>query len=457
MSDQHSTLKDRKDRTLPEGEFRDRPVPGLLLIFAMGQPRSVPLPLGGPGNALEIGRGDGSGTMPPDRRMSRRHARVSYAGQQFRVLDLGSQNGTFVDGAAVVQEVNSASAQVLRAGDTLFLMMADLRPFQSVGVKIVQGRVIGPTLQRALLQVTRAARFSPTLHITGESGVGKEAAARDYHSQGPHSAGPFVAVNCATIPAGVAERLLFGAKRGAFSGAVADVNGYVQAADGGTLFLDEIAELEMAVQAKLLRVLESREVAQLGATRTRPVKLQLCSASNKELRAEVGAGRFREDLYFRLSRPEVEIPPLRLRLEEIPWLIEQELGNTGAELKAHASFIESCVLRFWPGNVRELLTEVRAAGHAALADEPDKGGLVEAGHLAATAGLDFAPEPPSLPPVQCPISGTPSRERIESALKRTGGNVSETSRMLGLHRTQLRRLLERLEIDPARFAPETPE
>jgi len=441
------------------------PQPGLILICAMGQPRCVPLPLEpasrSGGSQLELGRGDGLGAMPADRRMSRRHARVAYEGGRFRVTDLGSQNGTFLDGAAVEPEAVSPSARVLRTGDSIFLLAADLRPFQACGVKTQDGRVVGPNLQRALTQIARAARFSSTLHITGESGVGKEGAATAFHAGGPHSTGAFVAVNCATIPEGVAERLLFGAKRGAFSGAVADVEGYVQAADGGTLFLDEIAELDLSVQAKLLRVLETREVAQLGATRSRSVKLQLCSASNKELRVEVGAGRFREDLYFRLSRPEVELPPLRHRLEEIPWLIDQELRLVSAESRAHASLVEACLLRFWPGNVRELLTEVRAAGHEALGGvgegEPESCGTVEARHLATTAGMAFVAEPPADHPAICAAGVTPSRELIEKALKRTGGNVSGTSRLLGLHRTQLRRLLDRLGIDPARFAPGAPD
>src|SRR5262249_54200125 len=153
--------------------------------------------------------------------------------------------------------------------------------------------VVGPILDEILAQIAQISGFSTTLHITGESGVGKEGAAQSFHAAGPHRSGPFIAVNCATIPQGVAERVLFGAKRGAFSGAVVDSDGYIQSADNGTLFLDEIAELDLAVQAKLLRVLETREVSQLGSTKSRAVKILFCSASNKDLRAEVAGGRFR--------------------------------------------------------------------------------------------------------------------------------------------------------------------
>src|SRR5262249_54379561 len=128
---------------------------------------------------------------------------------------------------------SSAHAQVLRTGNSLFLLCSDLRPYQGRSVVVEGGRVVGPVLQRVLSQIANVASFSGILHITGESGAGKEGAARAFHTAGPRSSGPFVAVNCATIPHGVAERVLFGCKRGAFSGAVADSDGYVQAADGG--------------------------------------------------------------------------------------------------------------------------------------------------------------------------------------------------------------------------------
>ena len=145
------------------------------------------------------------------------------------------------------------------------------------------------------------------------------------HATAPESNAPFVAVNCAAIPEGLAERLLFGARKGAYSGATADAEGYIQAANRGTLFLDEIAELDPLVQAKLLRVLETREVLPLGASRAKKVDIGICAASHRRLRDEVTAGRFREDLYFRIGRPEVQIPPLRERLDEIPWFVAREL------------------------------------------------------------------------------------------------------------------------------------
>jgi transcriptional regulator of acetoin/glycerol metabolism len=449
-----STLKDTRDGG-PSGQDAEDdgpPVPGVLLVFTEGQPCCVPFPL--MEGKLEVGRGDGRSPWPVDLRMSRRHVRLSYDGQQFHAEDLGSQNGTFIDGIPVKPELKSARAQVLRTGDSLFLLCPDLRPYQGAGVRVTQGRLAGPILQAVLNQIAKIASFSTTMNITGESGVGKEGAAQTFHATGPHSSGPFVAVNCATIPQGVAERVLFGAKRGAFSGADADTDGYVQAADGGTLFLDEIAELDLAVQAKLLRVLETKEVFQLGSTRPRALKIRFCSASNKDLRTEVSAGRFREDLYFRLSRPEVKIPSLRRRKEEIPWFIDLVIKAIPGGLTVQTSLVEACLMRSWPGNVRELLTEVRAAGHMALATGKRS---VESRHLAASAGQGFVAEPPPENPVPAPQpGGGPTREALERVLRQTAGNVSAAARLLSMHRTQFKRIIDRLGIDATLFTSGTP-
>src|SRR5262249_28524018 len=160
-----------------------------------------------------------------------------------------------------------------------------------------------------------------------ESGSGKELAARAFHGYGGRGDQPFVAVNCAAIPEGLAERLLFGAKKGAYSGATADAEGYVSTANGGTLLLDENAQLDAAVQAKLLRVLETKGVMARGDWTPRPVDVRVCSGPHKSLREGVAKGRSREDLYFRMGRPEVSIPPICDRLEEIPWLVARELDR----------------------------------------------------------------------------------------------------------------------------------
>src|SRR5262249_55089522 len=153
-------------------------------------------------------------------------------------------------------------------------------------VRMWDGRIHGPALQGVLRSVRQLAEHSRTLFISGESGVGKESMAQSFHRAGPQQHGPFIAVNCATIPEGLAERLLFGGQKGAYSGAANDSEGYLQAANGGTLFLDEVADLDATVQAKLLRTLETREVLPLGATRVQKVDVRVCSATHKDLRAQ---------------------------------------------------------------------------------------------------------------------------------------------------------------------------
>jgi transcriptional regulator with PAS, ATPase and Fis domain len=213
-----------------------------------------------------------------------------------------------------------------------------------------------------------------------------------------------VTVNCATIPKDLAERLLFGTVKGAYSGATSDAEGYLQAAHRGTLFLDEVAELEPGIQAKLLRVLETREVVPLGGTRPHPVDIGLCTATLRDLRDAVASGGFREDLYYRIGRPEVHLPPLRERPEEIPFLVEQAARSSGS--KAGAPLVEACLLRPWPGNIRELSTEVRAAAALAVAEGSD---LVEPRHLAPQAGQRILSQrPPQGIPAHDAPQGAPS-------------------------------------------------
>jgi transcriptional regulator with PAS, ATPase and Fis domain len=204
------------------------------------------------------------------------------------------------------------------------------------------------------------------------------------------------------------------------------------------MFLDEVAQLDPLVQSKLLRVLESREVLPLGASRSQKVEIRICAASHKKLRDEVTAGRFREDLYFRIGRPEVQIPALRERIDEIPWLIERELSAVDARLSPSVTFVEACALRSWPGNVRELLGEIRRAAHRALEEEEL---VVSADHLAGEAGNPFSKREPATLPKTTGASWTD--EQIAKALAENGGNVRGTARALGMHRNQLRRWLDK--------------
>jgi DNA-binding NtrC family response regulator len=493
-----------------EGGQEDRAKPGLVVIFSGGVPLLRTVAVGA--ERLMLGR-EGVGGQPlPDERVSRLHAEVGREPGGWSVADLGSRNGTWVDGEQVTGRRTFASPRVLRMGNTLALFTADVRRFEVAGVTAGPEGVRGPLLRAAMDRVGMAAAAGEGVLITGESGTGKELAARAYHRAGPHARGRFVAINCAAVPAAVAERLLFGTKRGAYSGAEVDAEGYLQAADRGVLFLDEVGELAPEVQAKLLRVLETREVLALGASRPQPVEVRVCAATLRDLRASAAAGQFRADLYYRLAQCEVRLPPLRERPEEVPWLLAHALEEAGeGRPEVHASFVEACLLRPWPGNVRELLGEARRAAREA---QPVGVRALRAEHLAPGAGLPLSsvgeaslPGPvagPASPPVvpvfgpgrgavdgsvagpgsgfgvgadsasvpahgavaahgpgggtvppSAGASGTasagapPDRATVEAALAAHGGNVSAAARALGLHRTQLYRLMRRWGLAPA--------
>jgi DNA-binding NtrC family response regulator len=444
--------------------------PGIVVIFAAGRAAAVPLRLSPEG--VEIGRGTPAGLLEDDDRISRRHVAIQRAGMRWKISDLESRNGTFVNGVQIAESGLFASPALVRFGRSLCWAVDDVLPFmgEPPSGSRLEGPILGGRMRRVWGEIALASRAGDTLYLRGESGSGKELAARAFHEAfyGASTTAPFVAVNCAAIPEGLAERLLFGARKGAYSGATTDAEGYVQAAHGGTLFLDEVAELDAQVQAKLLRVLESREVLPLGASKPRKVDIRIVAASHKGLRDEVGAGRFREDLYFRVGRPEVVVPPLRERIDEIPWLVSRELGAIDPRLTASVMFIEACARAAWPGNVRELLRELRRAGHRVL---EDGGTVVQPHHLAPEAGAPIAAtasSPPtaareggrtaeSAPPAKSAASW--SDEEIVRALAKNEGNVRGTARELGMHRNQLRRWLDKhpeVVVD-SNDAPPTPD
>jgi|GEM_PF-557103 len=443
-------------------------VPGIVLIWAGDRPTCVPLSF--PQSGILIGRDTEQEPFKSDDRLSREHCRVSLEGDKFVVTDLRSTNGTYVNGVRIEGRQSLGEHGLLRAGRSLAFCTQDVRPYRS-GVTIREDQVVvGGGLRAAWAEIQMVGRSGNTLCLHGESGSGKELAARAFH-ECETSSGPFVGVNCAAIPEGVAERLLFGARRGAYSGAAVDVQGYVQAADRGTLFLDEVADLDLRVQAKILRVLETQEVLALGATRPERVQLRVCVAAHADLRELVASGRFREDLYYRVGRPVVRIPPLRERLDELPYILQSQIGRIDPKLVASVRLVEACALRPWPGNVRELIGEARRAAQRALhANRPS----VEPADLAQDAGLrlpsshpptparEATPEreswqPPresSAPPrassspprpsaEEPPEEGRrqPSDDEIERVLNEHAGVVARAARVLGMHRNQLRRWL----------------
>lgn len=404
--------------------------PGIVVVASGPKPMSLLLDV-----PAELGRTITAGKRThdiDDERMSREHASVRWDRGSWVITDRDSRNGTWVEGEKITGDHRRRGDTIVRLGHTIFMLLADAR-----GQPARDGQhVVGPELERSYEQIRRHAT-DEALVIHGGSGTGKELAARLYHESGPRKNGPFVAVNCAAIPEGVAERLLFGSKKGAFSGAI-DAQGHFQMADGGTLFLDEIADLDPTVQAKLLRVLESREVTPIGASTGTSIDVGVVAASHRDLRTEVAERRFRDDLYYRIARVTVQLPPLSERRVDLVRLVQREVSSVGANLGAHARLVEACCLRPWPGNVRELCAAVRQAALAAVAAERDVVRVEDlsptAGMIVGGAGAAAERKPPMV---------ALSKDAVVAALAEAGGTISTAARSLGVHRTQLYRLMEK--------------
>jgi DNA-binding NtrC family response regulator/tetratricopeptide (TPR) repeat protein len=313
-------------------------------------------------------------------------------------------------------------------------------------------------MARVVEQIQRLQGNDLTVLITGESGTGKELVARAIHLGSPRSGGMFLPYNCTTTTRELADSQLFGHRRGSFTGAVNDQPGLIRSAAGGSLFLDEIGDLPLEVQPKLLRFLEQSEIMPIGDTRPQRVDVRVIAATNADLEQRVAEGKFREDLYYRLTIVRIHVPPLRERREEIPHLCAlflreacERLGKPDVQLSPEALDLFS--QHWWPGNVRQLRNEIQRAVALSGAD-----GLVTPAHLSPgfAALLEEAPRADGVPPV--PRAGTLplglaieqlEREMISSALERSAGNISETARILGLTRRGLYLKLRRLGLEVA--------
>ncbi|MDP2343547.1 MAG: sigma-54 dependent transcriptional regulator [Deltaproteobacteria bacterium] len=279
-------------------------------------------------------------------------------------------------GAADFLAAGSPGATILARLHDVLHDLAPIAPIAPIADDKKQGPagLVGSSLpmRRLFRSIERVSRFHAGVLILGESGTGKELIARAIHDCGPRRPRPFVAVNCATLGKDLLENELFGHERGAFTGANEQKKGLFELAHGGTLFLDEIGEMDVATQAKLLRVLERSEFRRVGGTDKVKVDINLVAATNRDLHAAIAAGRFREDLYYRLKVVALEVPPLRERREDIPALVETFIGafnrRYGAKVRGIApEAMRSLIDHDWPGNVRELKNVVESA--AMLSDE----------------------------------------------------------------------------------------
>jgi len=300
-----------------------------------------------------------------------------------------------------------------------------------------------PSMREIFSVVTRVAKTDVTVLIQGESGTGKELLARALHSSSPRHNRPFVAINCGAIPDTLLESELFGHEKGAYTGAHIQRKGKLELADGGTLFLDEVGEMSAPLQVKLLRFLQAREIERVGGREVLRLDARIIAATNKELKSERQAGRFREDLYYRLSVVNLRLPPLRERAEDIVLIAKAFLARSGKEhgrrRRFGASAIEAMTLYAWPGNVRELENAVERAVLMARTK------LIEAGDL----GIEVKPGPQLISLREA--RGQAERKALVEALARARGNITRASKLLGVSRPTLHGLIAKLGVHAQQF------
>ncbi|MFO0724548.1 MAG: sigma-54 dependent transcriptional regulator [Myxococcota bacterium] len=324
----------------------------------------------------------------------------------------------------------------------------------------------GPKLERVFRMIDKVAAAPSTVLITGESGTGKELVAAAIHRSSPRKDKPFIRINCAAIPRDLIESELFGYERGAFTGAVASKPGRFELADGGTLFLDEIGEIPLEMQVKLLRALQESEFERVGGVATTRVDVRLIAATNRDLRAEITQGKFREDLFHRLNVVPVELPPLRERTEDIPLLVEHFRQKYNKKLEKNppveriADQAIACFTAYvWPGNIRELENVMERAilfsdaGVVTPDELPDQiRKAVETPEQTSppegrTAGIPSAPTP--IGPLKEIIrqhTETVEKDLITRALEETGGNVTQAARKLAISRKSLQNKMKELKL-----------
>jgi sigma-54 dependent transcriptional regulator, acetoin dehydrogenase operon transcriptional activator AcoR len=476
---------------IPSFDVVSDPTPGLALVYSRLHPHlpsAVPFAI----PTITLGRECDNTLSIPEAAVSRHHARFERRSDGLIwVVDAQSMNGTFVNGRRV-REQSLACHDVIRIGDTLFRfvdkgiygygayridggVVRQARPFSHAVEKpyLIGGYQIDAVIDR----IAKVAQSNIAVIVTGESGTGKELVAREVHRLSGRK-GPFQAINCAALPDNLIESELFGYRRGAFSGAVSDKMGLVRAAHGGTLFLDEIGDMPLDAQAKLLRVLQEKEVLPLGATVAERVDVRVVCATHRDLEARVALGTFRGDLLARLRELSVRLPPLRERREDLYPLVLHFLAQLGLSPQSVSFPFMLAVAHYaWPYNVRELESAVRVgvtlSGGAPLdlqhLPETARAALEGHGAMAAGQAAKVSPadttlrdgsravaeashgtgSPPSGTPGDASArrSDTPTKEELIALLILHRGNIAAVGQALGKHRMQVHRWLRRYEID----------
>lgn len=436
------------------------PTSRYLLVIEGSSSRLIDLPDSG---AWIIGRVADSGLAIDDASVSRRHARLFFSDGEVRIADLDSYNGTRVNGIPVVGTSLLTPGDVISVGEVTLVLGASARaspegegdPLDDPSARISLGErtmiVADPAMRRIHELIQKIAASDLPVLVCGETGTGKENAAFAVHHHSARRVRPFVSLNCAAFPDTLFESEVFGHQKGAFTGANTNKLGLLETACGGTVFLDEIAELSPAAQAKLLRVLDTKHVLRIGDVLERAIDVRIVAATNRKLGDEVAAGRFRQDLFYRLAGATIMLPPLRDRPREIGVLARTFLAAACDRAGKPTPTLSSPVLRRllsygWPGNIRELKNTMEYVAATVSNEAVTVTDLPSPLGAASAMGIRFEadPEPHRLPePIPAlepprpfrPIAEEMSaleRRRIEEALAATGGVQTKAAELIGM-------------------------
>lgn len=397
-----------------------------------------------------LGSGKNNDLVIEDATVSRRHCEINLTTDGYAIRDLGSTNGTYVQGVRI-QSAFLGTGTEFHLGETrlVFCPLQELHEFK-ISPSHSFGRLLGEsTAMRHVFYL--AEKFAPTdstVLIEGETGTGKEVLAEELHKHSKRKDKPFIVIDCASLARELVASELFGHAKGAFTGAMTDRTGAFEAAEGGTVFLDEIGDLSPELQPQLLRVLEKREVRRVGSNIPKPIDVRILSATNRKLQQEVNAGRFREDLYFRLSVVHIHIPPLQKRPEDVPILAEyflrDFLGDAAEDhIKSLHQAERSLRQHTWPGNVRELRNVIERVTHSDR-DELDFTSFLyperEAGKKRV---MDRVSADRPFKVLKQEIIQEFELAYIADLLKKHDGNVSQGAKQAGIERAYLQRLVRK--------------
>ena len=400
------------------------------------------------------GHGTNDLVLTEDRTVSRHHSEVQYTERGYLLVDLNSTNGTWLDGRRI-ERAYLSQGSVVRAGQS------EIR-FSNVDEEVTvepdrEGELCGMIghsvkMRQIFGLIRKIAPMDVSVIIQGETGTGKELVASAIHQLSGRAKGPLVVLDCGAIPPNLIESELFGHEKGSFTGATSSRPGAFERASGGTIFLDELGELRTDLQPKLLRVLENREVRRVGGNDTMEVNVRVVAATNRDLQKEIQNGNFREDLFFRLSVINIQLPPLRQRREDIPLIVrraleEPEIVARHGRKRLTPQATAMLMAYPWPGNIRELMNVV---SHVLTFSEGED---IDITHLPARVQGQQKEQPLpfnehlSFKDAKEQLLENFEREYLSQVLKRCDGNISRAARESGLHRKSIERLVKKYALD----------